>query len=263
MTSKSYRRTARKLRILMGAALVTLTATLVLTGVAGAAPSPFKLVFDGHHGPPLGTGFRHEGPFTASAPFCSSGAVVDLQHQGEMTATRLYTCADGSGTATMSVTNFPDEHISGGKGTWRILEGTGAYTALRGQGGWTTVPIGGTDAFQSTLNGIADLDDAAPTIVISRATATKLRSPKGTYRITLVFSARDNVAGNTVSYSVAATAGNDVRSKDGKTVSGPVTVSFRIHPAKAVRRVQVAITASDPLDNQGKLSRSIKLPPLG
>jgi hypothetical protein len=241
------------------AALVLITAALA--AAAGAAPTQFQLVFDGHHGVPMGAGFRHEGPFTASPPFCSAGTVVDLQHQGAGTAIRLNTCADGSGSATMRVTNYMAEHIEGGTGTWRILEGTGTYATLRGKGTWTTVPIGGEDdRFRTTLTGIADLDDVAPAVDVSRVSAVALRRPRGAYLVTVAFSAPDNVDGNQVAYDVVASAGDRVWSKAGQTTDR-VTVSLRIRPAAGTRRVRIDITASDPLDNESRRSRALRLPP--
>lgn len=232
----------------------------MVTG-ASAAPRTTELVFDGHHGAPLGDSYRHEGTFTATAPFCSSGAMADIAHFGE-NADRLVTCDDGSGTITMRVTNLPGEHFTNGTGDWRITAGTGGYVTLRGHGTWTTVPVGGPDArFISTLRGIADLDDQAPTITVTRATAAKLPRPKGAYRIRLVVAARDNVEGNAVSYRVALSAGARTWTRAGRTTSGSIKLSLQVRPPHGARRIRLKITASDPLDNEKMISRWIKLRP--
>ena len=234
-------------------------AAVFLVPGAGASPGQFELVFDGHHGPPMDTSYRHEGTFTSSPPFCPSGTMADVAHYGE-NADRVSTCDDGSGTITLRVTALPAEHAVNGTGLWRITGGTGAYAALRGKGTWTTVPIGGETArFISTSRGIADLDDQPPAITITRATAAKLRRPKGVYLIRLVFSAPDNVEGNTVSYRVELSAGKKDWTRTGRTASATVKVTLRIRPPKSAHRVAVHVSASDPLDNESQASRSIKL----
>lgn len=244
-------------RLLLLAALVT--AGVLLVPGAGASPGRFELVFDGHHGPPMDTSYRHEGTFTASAPFCPSGTMGDVAHYGE-NAVRVSTCDDGSGTITLRVGTLPAEHALNGTGFWQITGGTGAYAALRGKGTWTTVPIGGETArFISTSRGIADLDDQPPTITITRGTAAKLQRPKGFYLIRLVFSAPDNVEGNTVSYRVLLSSRTKNWTRTGRTVSGPVKLSLRVRPPKSARRITLHVSASDPLDNESQRSRSIKL----
>lgn len=246
-------------RVLLGGFVCAAAVAVGASGV-GATPISFRLVFDGHHGPPLGDNFRHEGSFTASAPFCASGAVVDIQHAG-LTATRLHTCADGSGTVTIRVSNYPEEHATGGTGSWRILDGTGAYATLRGKGSWTTVPIGGDDAaFTETLSGIAGLDNIAPTIEITRAVAKKLPHPVRAYRLTLGLAARDNDAQNAVTYSISASAGGNVWSKTGRTTTGTAVASIVFRAANTVHRVQLRLTADDPLDNEQAVSRTLELP---
>lgn len=226
-----------------------------------AAPGPFQLIFDGRHGVPMGAGFRHEGPFTSSSPFCPSGTVVDLRHSGD-SATRLYTCDDRSGTLTMQVTNFLAEHAPSGTGAWRIVEGTAPYATLRGKGTWTTLPGEGADEpFRSTLKGIADLDNEPPTITISRVTSEKLVRPADTYSIRIVFSARDNVDGNPVSYGVTAAGQSRISTRTGRTVSGPVTVTLKARLSKGERRVRLDVTAADPLDNERRVSRTLRLRP--
>jgi hypothetical protein len=185
--------------------------------------------------------------------------VVDIAHQGQTAATRLYTCDDGSGTFTMVVTGYLAEHVSGGAGGWRISEGTGAYVNLRGFGKWTSEPLSGDNQpFRATLTGIADLDTSAPVIAISRASATKLRSPAGAYRLRVAFTARDNVDGNIVSYRVVVSVGLKSWSRAGRTATG-AAVTLLVRPPKSVRRLLLAISATDPLGNERRTTRSLKL----
>lgn len=241
------------------------------TTVAGA-PTSFELVFDGRHVPatiPSASGVMHVGPFTASPPFCPSGTVTDLEFQGSAAVTRSYTCDDGSGGIRISVTTPAVEHETGGTGRWRILDGTGEYASLRGNGTWTSARLAGDPSdfasvvFRSTSRGAVDFDADAPRIVISRASATKLRRPQGAYLARISFSARDNVPGNRVSYVLEVTAGSSVSAplarKAGTTASGLVTLAFRIRPSKRLRRVRLEIMASDPLDNRRTLVHPLRL----
>jgi hypothetical protein len=243
-----------------------------LVGVAGVttmagAPSTFELVFDGRHVPatfPTNSGVMHVGTFTASAPFCSAGDVSDLSFQGSTSVTRSYTCSDGSGGITVRSTTPILEHDTGGTGTWRILDGRGQYASLRGNGRWTSLYLGGNSAdwatltFRSTSTGIADLDDNAPEIALTRASATKLGRPQGAYLLRIGFSARDK---NAVAYRLRVTAaGSPLATKSGTAVSGSVLVSLRIKPPTQTRGVRIEIVGTDPLDNQRTLVRPVKLP---
>jgi hypothetical protein len=253
------------------AALAIASVALFSSGAAtvSGAPTSFEVVFEGRHVPatiPSSSGLMHVGTFTASPPFCRSGTVADLEFHGSAAVTRSYTCGDGSGTMTLRSTVPAAEHETEADGSWRILGGTGNYAALRGKGAWASVRLAGdptdssTVVFRSTLRGIADLDDVAPRIIVSRATATKLRRPAGAYLVRIRFSAADNVEGNVVSYLLEIAAGSSpLAGRAGRTASGSVTLAFRIRPPKRSRSVRVEIKASDPLDNDRTLARTIRL----
>lgn len=255
----------------LAASLVGLIATGAMAALAGsAAPSSFELVFEGRHeaAPESPVGFWHVGPFAASGAFCPSGDTATLGVTGttpaDAEATRLLTCDDGSGSATALVISIDREH--GGSGNWRIISGTGQYEKLRGQGRFLSVRTSGdpldhgTIAFRSNWTGEAALDDLAPAIDISRASAAKLRRPKGSYVVRVVFSARD-LPGNAVRYLITVSGGKfTLDSKAGETASGAASAVFRVRPAKTVRTLRLEITASDPLGNESKLTRSLRLP---
>jgi hypothetical protein len=230
-------------------------AASVLTAVAGAGTTAFELVFHGSHPAAV-----HEGPFTASAPFCAEGYAADRPPQGFSppgVVIREHTCGDGSGIIAMRITDPPKEHVPGGNGTWKILEGSGRYARLRGHGTWTS---SGGDHFRSVLTGIADFDTAAPTVVMSRATARKLPRPRGAYVLRTSFAARDDIEGNAVSYRVTVSArGVVLAARRGKTTSGPISLSLRIRPPTRARAVRIEISASDPLENVRTISRSLTL----
>ena len=212
------------------------------TSATGPAAGSFKLVFEGRHVPatiPSETGVMHVGTFSASAPFCASGTVVDLEFYGPGAVRRSYTCGDGTGSMFVRSSTPRFEHVTGGSGSWEILGGTGRYVSLRGKGAWTSVYLGGdptdygTITFRSTSTGIADLDADAPQIVVSRSTATKLRRPVGAYQLRLGFSARDNVEGNAVAYQVTVKAGTtDLAFRRGVTGTGTASLTLRVRPPK-------------------------------
>ena len=254
------------------AVALTLVAALagLLSGGAGASPdaTAFQLMFDGMHRPatfPSPNGLQHEGPFTASKPFCASGYAKDFRHQlRPLSAFRLYTCNDGSGTVTAHIDLFPDEHAVGLKDTWKIVEGTGDFAKLRGKGTWMSLSVGGnpsdpaTITFRSVLSGVVDFDDAAPSVTIGRVTVKKLTGSRRGYVVRIPFSAQDD---NAVSYRLELRNGLRVLvSKIGNVASGMARPSLRILPPRGVRKVTLAVTASDAVGNERTVARSVKLP---
>jgi len=73
----------RRLSPSLAAAGLVLAIAAIAAAARGAeaAPTQFTLTLDGSHVPDSGfpAGLRHEGPFTASAPFCSKGRAVDTK----------------------------------------------------------------------------------------------------------------------------------------------------------------------------------------
>lgn len=132
---------------LVGVALATVlaAASAAVSDRATAAPTPFSLTFEGAHIPDstVVAGLRHEGRFTASAPFCPAGRAYDA-HQFErepLDVLRIHICDDGSGSFTAFMPAVRGEH--GGSGTWKIVEGTGRYATLRGIGTYAGIRISG------------------------------------------------------------------------------------------------------------------------
>lgn len=255
--------------IIASACLVSVSGA---TTAAGASVSSFQFVFDGRHVPVTidgGTDLTHVGTFTASAPFCASGTVADLKVLGPVGVWRSYICGDGTGSMTVAHSGRREaEHVTGASGSWVILGGTGQYASLRGKGQRTSTYLAGdpddwgTITFRSTASGIADLDADAPQIVVSRASATRLPRPVGIYLVRLAFSARDNVEGNVSSYQVTIKAGaTDLAFRRGVTTAGTPSLTLRVRPPKGSRRIQIAITASDPLGNERNHVRSLTLRP--
>ena len=261
-------------RSMLTAALAVGLACLIGGAVTASAAStgapPLELTFVGGHVPDPASpvGFSHTGTFTASGALCASGRMRTTETTGttpaDTTAVRLLTCDDGSGTATAVVFPVPSEH--GGSGSWQLVSGTGAYEKLRGHGRFTSVATGGdpnnefTIDFRSTWTGTADLDDAAPTVGVSGATATKLRRPTGAYSVKLALALKDDVEGNPVSYTLRVTAGRvELARKFGTAATTTLPLSLRIRPSARVKAVRLLLSAEDPVGNEATLSRSLRL----
>lgn len=245
----------------------------LVTGLGRASPSPFDLVMrDGFHssaGPAdkFVLGFRHEGPFTASAPFCFSGYALDLVLVPPLEL-RQFTCADGSGSIT--VRKFvvrADAQYTHEEGTWTIIEGTGRYSTLRGKGTSVLDTISGdpanhiTTRYNETWGGVIDFDTTRPALRISQASVKRLSRPNGAYRIHVVCSARDEPADSAVAYAITVSGGGAFFRRSGTVTSGTISITFRVRPAKGVRKLRLTIVASDPVGNETKVTRNLRLPP--
>lgn len=256
-------------KVVFPAVAVLLGIAALVTGIGRASPSSFELVMDGFHraaGPPgkFSFGFRHEGPFAASAPFCSSGYAVDLELLSG-TALRQVACADGSASITVrKLVVQANSQFTHEEGTWTIVEGTGAYLTLRGRGTYVSDFVSGnpadhiTTTFREIWRGVIDFDVAPPEVSISRASARRLRRPKGAYSIRIAFSARDGIKGNAVSYVISVIGYPVYRS--GTTTSGTVSTTLRVRPSPRVRRLRLVVIASDPVGNQTRMARQLRLP---
>jgi hypothetical protein len=99
-----------------------------------------------------------------------------------------------------------------------------------------------------------------PEIDISRASVAKLRTPPGSYALRLTFAVRA-APGSLVRYRIAVVGnGRFLASRLGATRSERVSAMLRVRPAKTVRRLRIAITASDPQGNAATVSRSVSVP---
>jgi hypothetical protein len=262
-------------RLSPSAAIATLfvVAVAAIAGVAGgasAAPTQFTLTLDGSHVPDasLPAGLRHEGPFTASAPFCPAGRAADTKNVSDvppvgLVVLRAFTCDDGTGSFT-ALLPATGEH--GGGGSWRIVDGTGKYATLRGIGRYTSTRVSGDPGdflsitFRSTWTGTVDFDVDPPSIGLS-ARATKLRRPVGAYTLRVVLAVPNEVAGASLGYAVEVTAGSaSLASRLGTTTSGKATVALRIKPGRATRHVKVSADVTDPVGNKSSTRRTVTLP---
>jgi hypothetical protein len=258
-------------RVFVGAIAATLAACVALVPLAfgGAGTSnPVLLTFEGAHyvDSTLPGGLRHDGRFTASAPFCSAGRAYDTRHLdgggGFLTVHRLHTCDDGSGSFTVFMPTVRNEH--GGTGTWQIVEGTGRYATLRGRGTYTSTIVSGdrdvfeTIAYTTSWQGAVGFDADPPAIDRLVATARKVRQRPRTYVLRVDLTARDATA--PVEYTVDVVAGRTrLDFKSGSTTSGQATVTFRLRPPRGARSLRVALTARDAVGNETTASHSTRL----
>jgi hypothetical protein len=244
-----------------------------VAGIGRASPTSFELVMEnGFHTPAeppekFSLGFRHEGPFTASAPFCSAGYAVDLALLPPMEV-RQFTCSDGSGGITVrKLVVRADAQFTHEEGVWTIMEGTGRYSTLRGKGTSVLDTISGdpadhiTTRFNETWAGVIDFDVTRPDVIISRASAKRLRRPKGVYSIRVTFTARDGSEGNAVSYTMTVSGRGLSVLRTGTTTSGTVSITFRVRPRKPARTLRLVLVASDPVGNETRVARQLRLPP--
>jgi hypothetical protein len=235
---------------------------------ATAAPAAFLLTFDGAHFADANApgGIRHDGRFTASAPFCSAGHAHDMHFvvEGEfLSVHRIYTCDDGSGSFTAWMPTVRNEH-GGATGAWKIVEGTGQYATLRGFGTYTSTLISGnpelfdTIVYRTSWQGVVDFDADPPAIQKFTTTARKLRQRLRTYELRIALTLRDT--GAPISYTVDIRAGRALLGfKQGSTASGQATITVRIRPPRASRSARILLTAHDALGNETGASRSASL----
>jgi hypothetical protein len=252
-------------------------AGVVAVGVASALParsaaSAFELTVEGRdtwewEGDVL-LGVDLQWTFRSRAPFCATGTFVEFGEPGG--TTWRFTCDDGTGSLTVSIARAWDHNpqASVWNTTWRILDGSGSYAGLRGEGSMQIEVLsseisdrGSVMTWRSTLQGVVDHDAVAPTIAFSNATAAKLHRPAGSYALRLGVALRDNVTDNPVSYTLRVTnGGRKLAEKFGTTRNEAVSMTLRIRPPAGARTVRLVLTGSDPVGNEVSIVRSLKLP---
>jgi hypothetical protein len=259
----------------IGLAGVVAVSAAATTLAARSTASPLEIVFHARHesmpaGDPFAT-VRHVGTFTSGAPFCESGTAEDdgwakRQRTSETSVLRVFECANGSGSLGLWITSMPAEHRGAGS-EWRIDYASGRYADLRGKGTSSEQRLGGNpdDPATITLKGFAGADALAPSVAFTSAIPTKVRRPAGAYSIRVAFSTRDDVEGNTVAYRLRVTQTRlhrliELGGKEGATASGSASTTLRVVPGKRAGRVQLLLTASDPLGNEASIALSLKLP---
>lgn len=238
----------------VGFALVLLAAAVLLTLPAAATPTQITFFLNGTH--PVDKD-AHQGTFTAPAPLCPSGTWL-----GNAGGARTFTCGDGSGTFRASFDGNL-EHVAGSTGDWAILSGTGKYATLRGGGtahvdastGESVSPV----VFKDTWTGTIDFDATAPSGSITKVHIVRPHSPKGRWQATVSFAAHDDVPANPVAYKASASAGSFSTQTSGTVTSGAGSFSFSFRKAKRTHLLQIEIELTDPIGNQARIARNVRL----
>ena len=276
-------------------AVVALIAAIVASALgahalaAPTATSPFELTLEYRFPAWEAPFFEPEGTFQAHTPFCSSGTFNSLPWRLEDPVAKYrFTCADGSGSLVVATSVTPSDHYPGQppvvQGTFKILEGTGGYTGLRGTGSQFSeilskridpdcVPfepeVFGDESclipmWRSTLQGVASEDAVAPTAALSSVKATKLPRPAGAYSLDVTIAVGDNVEGSPVSYLLRVTPTTSARElarSFGTTRDGTVSMTMRIRYYKPPKRaVLLRLSASDEVGNETSASQVVRLP---
>jgi len=208
--------------------------------------------------------------FRSHAPFCASGTF--REYGGPGWSEWRFTCDDGTGGLTVSIAR-PWDHTTSWNTTWRILDGSGSYAGLKGEGSMRIEVLSSESSdrssvmtWRSTLQGVVELDAVAPTIAFSSATAAKLRRPAGSYALRLGVALRDNVTDNPVSYALrvysrrVSAGGHLLAERSGTAGTQPVSMTLRIRPPAGARTVRLVLTGEDPVGNMVSVTRSLKLP---
>jgi len=242
-----------KQQLLATAALIGLLVALTAIPASATVPAvTFHL--DGTHAV---DGDYHQGSFTAPAPLCSSGTWL-----GNGGGSRVFTCADGSGTFTAHF-NGELEHATGAHGPWSIDGGTGSYVTLRGTGTATIDSSTGLNSspitFSDTWAGVVDFDATSPTATFTPAKVTRPRTRTGRWTVRVGFTATDNVDGNPVSFDAIASGGPFYAHRAGTAATGATVLSFSFRKLSGVRRFDLKLRLSDPVGNTSTLSKSVKL----
>ena len=272
-------------------ALIAAIATSATGATALAGPtaaSPFELTLEYRFPAWEAPFFEPEGTFEARAPFCGSGTFNSLPWRLDAPEAKYrFTCADGSGSLVVATSVSPGDHYPGQppvvQGSFKILEGTGGYTGLRGTGSQFSeilservdpdcVPfepdVFGDESclipiWRSRLRGVAGEDAVAPVAAFSAVKATKLPRPAGAYSLHLELALRDNVEGP-VAYLLRVTPTTSVRElarSFGTTRDGAASMTMRFryyNPAK--RAVLLRLGVSDEVGNESSASQVVKLP---
>ena len=216
-------------------------AIALLVGAGGTIGAPSPMTWTD-----VGSRSASSGTFTAAAPLCPSGTMIDIG--GLVGIKTRHTCADGTGTFEFET--------NAGASVWRFSAGgTGRYATLRGSGNChVTVE---DDAFVRTCEAVADFDNTPPTVRIVRLRISRAGHADA---VQMTFNMTDNVAANPVSFRVAVlAAGRRIGSKAGTRAGGTMAIVVKVRPPKRARRLTVVLRVADPLENARSVSRTARL----
>jgi hypothetical protein len=182
------------------------------------------------------------------------------------TAVRRLTCSDGSGSITVRKTvQRADALFTHEEGAWLIVDGEGHYVTLRGRGVTVSDIASGdpadhiTTTYRETWQGAIDFDAEPPVVRISRASATRLGRPKGSYAVRVAFSARDGDGENPISYAMTLSGLGVFVHRAATRGSGEISAAFRVRPKQRAGRLLLVVAVSDPVGNETRVTRQLRL----
>jgi hypothetical protein len=212
------------------------------------------------------------GTFSSRAPFCTTGAFVQVAPLHPTSAgdrmTWQFTCDDGTGDVTVSIPRGWYSSAPLWNTDWRILDARGIYAGLRGRGSLQGERLGAahtdpwtlTESWRTTFGGFVDRDAVAPTLEL-RSLTTKLRRPAGAYSIKMAVTLRDDVEENPVRYTLRASAGGlELVRRAGTSTTEGIVMTLGVRPPHGARTVRLQVTAEDPVGNGVSVSRAVRLP---
>ena len=140
----------KRFQITLSALLLTLLLLTLSTSAALAArPLALHIEVKENIQQQSGSLFGAYGPAVNVGYVCSEGIVDNLGFEiigqnGDITImsiTKRFICRDSSGTFLVKMTAYLDNTTGKTTADWRIVGGTGDYTALRGQGTLVGIPF--------------------------------------------------------------------------------------------------------------------------
>jgi hypothetical protein len=107
--------------------------------------------------------------------------------------------------------------------------------------------------------GVVDFDATGPTVKVTALKVKPAPTRRGTSRLTVSFTAKDNVRANRLTYRVSATSGQYFKAKLGNVSGATTTVVFAVNGREAAREVEVNIHVFDPWENETTVTKTVKL----
>ena len=145
----------RKVMLVVGAAML-LSSALSAAPAAATLPTDETFLLQRDLSDFAEVGWSAEGTFADSGEWTSDGAAFGGGLQtGHIT---LFTTETGSAGSFRLLFQGLENLVHPFSGNWQIIDGTGAYTTLRGQGTWTVAPVPDTTLELFTLTGKVHFD---------------------------------------------------------------------------------------------------------
>ena len=145
-------------KVLMVCILIGILASA--TPTFASQTSQFEIYVDVGHDKWGPWSFTATGPAVDNGIICDSGVASDYNRAPIFTqygliwrSTRVFECADGSGSFTLRIMSNIFVNPYSNNGNWTLQDGTGAYVGLKGNGRLTGV-IDSTEYLIDVFNGV-------------------------------------------------------------------------------------------------------------